>query len=344
MSALEHVLKVAGVNANICDVVMLNGYHLELFGYRANPGPALAKMEAEITLDEQEEEEVWSELLPSDDETPICLADVDEAFDKALSQKQETVLALKRAAARPGSTEMPPKDPAPPHVLWCTGAPSELEAAVDRNLREWQKLEWSLLRCEDEEMQNQPSLKHFVDFYATYAGISSVKDPKALEKQAFATFAEHTRNKTGLILKWHDAANALMKAAQRLHGSVACKHCQSCNRGLSAELRMDRDGFMLPKHRHGMFCGDACAKGRCKGCSFPLDGEKRCVRRCGAKVCGVVRRATWREYFEHYPKLDPEAAEWCRFKLMTFKQELLDAPMDVVTYGCHYELGPHSWL
>ena len=63
-SALEHVLRVAGINAAIGEVVVLNGYHLELLGFRPNPGPALPKkVEPDIEVDEEEEEQLWAELL-----------------------------------------------------------------------------------------------------------------------------------------------------------------------------------------------------------------------------------------------------------------------------------------
>ena len=345
-SALEHVLRVAGINAAIGEVVVLNGYHLELLGFRPNPGPALPKkVEPDIELDEEEEEQLWAELLPENVEAPICMVDVNRAWEKALSEKQEMALAVRRPASSASSSSSTQQTDAGRCIVWCTEPPLELEVASQRTLGEWQKLEWVLLRCESEEMRTSPSLAQFADFYAIYVGISKVKAKEVLESQAFKTFAEHVKKTTGATVERKELSDATVNAVRRLqNGSVPGKHCQNCNRVFSDELTMDIDGNMIPKHAHGMFCTNECAKGRCKGCSFPLDEQKRCVKKCGIRSRGMARRATWREYFELYRTLEPEAAAWCKAKLRTSTEELLNSTMDVMTYGGFFQITPESWF
>ena len=329
ISALEHMFETADLKATIEEVVMFNGYHLELFGFR--PKPALSK---DVKLSEEEESKIWEELLPSDDTAPIEMADVDKAFQKALNEKEDMVLALRQLPAMPQIG-----------ISWCTQPPLELHVATDRRLREWQKLEWVLLRCESEEMRTSPSMAHFADFYSIYRIFSTVENKVDLQKQAFNTFANHVKETTGAIISKKELPPATLNAIRGLQNeSTPGKHCQNCNHILSDELMMDINGCLIPKHRHGMFCSSECAKGRCKGCSFPLDKESLCVKRCGIRPHAVVRQATWREYFELYPKLQPEAAAWCQEKLHTSSEELLNSTDRLVSYGGYFQISPDAWF
>ena len=348
ISCLQHIFKTANIKAAVEEAVVFNGYHLELFGFRPNPGPVLPKkVEPEVELDEEEQNKLWEELLPSDEETPICMADVDKAFQEALGKKEEMVLALRRPPASSASSSTQgfaiPQSNAETRVIWCTEPPSQLEVAMQRRLREWQKLEWVLFRCESEEMRIRPSLTQFADFYSIYRIFSTVDNEVDLQKQAFNTFAEHVKKTTGAIVERRGLPAETVHAVRRLqNGSIPGKHCQTCNRTLSDELEMDIDGNMIPKHRHGMFCSSECARGRCKGCSFELDEQKQCVKRCGIRPRAVVRRASWREYFEHWPKLNPDSTAWCKERLRTSTEEFLNSTMDFVTYGGFYQITPDA--
>jgi hypothetical protein len=340
ISALRDVFKVARVEAIIQKTVTFNCFHLELMGFRPNPGPVIPKTnEAVVELDEDEEEKIWEDLLPSDDEKPICLADVDEAFGRALKQKREDRLATRQTAS--SSSCFPTAPTEGPLILWCTAAPERLEVAPQRILREWQKLEWALLRCESAEMRLSPTLEHFVDFYAVYKVISTVQDDGKMLQHAFDTFALHVKQATGKTVLKTELSEKMLRAIRKI---IPGKHCQACGRTLVEELIMDADGAMVRKHVHGMFCGHRCAKGRCKGCSFSLDEQKKCVKRCGIRWRGMVRPATWREYFEQYPRHEREAKSWCGFKLATSSREFLDSTMDFVSYGGHYHVSPDAFF
>ena len=349
--ALKDVWRLAGVQASIEEMVMFNGYHLELFGFRPNPGPALPKkVEPDVELDEGEQTKIWEDLLPEsdDDSTPqsVCMDKVDKAFQEALNEK-EMVLALRPPASSSSGSAyaVPPRSNVGPYISWCTEPPSELEVVTRRTLREWQKLEWVLLRCESEEMRTSPSLDQFADFFAIYLGISTVDNQTELLKQAFNTFAKHVKKTTGATVSKKELPPATLNAVRGIQkGAVPGKHCQNCNHILSDELMMDINGGLIPKHRHGMFCSSECAKGRCKGCSFPLDKESLCVKRCGIRPHAVVRQATWREYFELYPKLQPEAAAWCQEKLHTSSEELLNSTDRLVSYGGYFQISPDAWF
>jgi len=348
--ALKDVWKLAGVQASIEEMVMFNGYHLELFGFRPNPGPVLPKkVEPDVELDEGEQTKIWEELLPeSDDDStppPVCMADVDNAFKMALICKNVLALRPPASSSSGSAYAVPPRSNVGPYISWCTEPPSELEVVTRRTLREWQKLEWVLLRCESEEMRTSPSLDQFADFFAIYLSISTVDNQTELLKQAFNTFAKHVKKTTGATVSKKELPPATLNAVRGIQkGAVPGKHCQNCNHILSDELVMNIDGCLLPKHRHGMFCSSECAKGRCKGCSFPLDKESLCVKGCGIRPRAVVRRAIWREYFELYPALQPETAAWCQEKLHTSGEELLNSTMDVVSYGGFFQISPDAWF
>ena len=338
ISALRDVFKVARVEARIQRTVTFNCFHLEFLGFRPNPGSTIPKKEVPVELDEADETKIWEELLPSDDERPICIAEVDEAFEKALKQKREDRLALWRT---PSSSSFPLPPTEGPRIVWCTPVPQQLEVAPQRILREWQKLEWALLRCESDEMRSRPTLAHFADFHAVYKAISTVQDDGKLLQQAFDTFAFHVKKATGKTILKKELSEATLKAIrQRCSG----KHCQSCSRVLSEDLMMDMDGVIVRKHLHGMFCSSKCARGRCKGCSFPLDEQQQCVKRCSIRWRGMVRRATWREYFEQYPSYEKEAKTWCKFKLLTCSSEFIESPMDFVTYGGYHHVSPDAFF
>ena len=339
ISALRDVFKVARVEASIQKMVTMNCFHLELFGLRPNPGPTFPKKaEPMVELCEEEAIEIWGKLLHSDDEKPICLSDVDEALEEARAKKRDESLTSRRSAF--------PWLSAPPaahgsRILWCTPAPPHLEVAPQRVLREWQKLEWTLLRCESAEMLESPTMDHFLDFCAVYMALSTVRDDRKLLHQAFDTFATHVHQMTGRkILKKELSEAALAAIRQRGAG----KHCQSCSRALSEELIMDVNGWMVRRHSDGMFCCAECARGRCKGCSFPLDERGHCVKRCGIRWHGAVRRATWREYFQQYPSYVREAKSWCRVKLLTCSHDLLESTMDFTTYGGHHHVMPDAFF
>jgi hypothetical protein len=320
-------------------MVTMNCFHLELFGLRPNPGPALPKMaELKVELCEEEAIKIWGKLLQSDDEKPICLSDVDEALEEARAKKRDESLTSRRSefpwlSAPPAAQDS--------RILWCTPAPPHLEVAPQRVLREWQKLEWTLLRCESVEMRASPSMDHFLDFCAVYKTLSTVRDDRKLLHQAFDTFAAHIHQMTGRkVLKQELSEATLAAVRQRSAG----KHCQSCDRALSEELIMDVNGLMVRRHSHGMFCGTACARGRCKGCSFPLDESGRCVKNCGIWWRGAVRRATWREYFQQYPSYVREAKSWCQVKLLMCSPDLLESTMDFTTYGGHHHVTPDAFF
>ena len=343
--ALKDVWKSTGVQASMEQLVMFNPFHLELFNLRQRP-----RVEVDITLDEEEEEKLISELLPESEDAelpPVSMADLDKAYEVALAQKREHVLSLRAptstASASAASASAPLADG--PRIVWCTAPPLQLEVATQRTLMEWQKLEWVLLRCENEEMKTSPVLGHFADFFAIYMDISTMKDRTELLKQAFKTFAEHVKKMTGVVVEKKELQPVTLNAVRRLqHAHIRGKHCQTCSRTLSDELEMDIDGNMIPKHRHGMFCSSECARGRCKGCSFELDEQKQCVKKCGIRPRAVVRRALWREYFEHSAKFEPGATAWCKEKLRTNTEEFLNSTMEGMTYGGFYQITPDAWF
>lgn len=361
-AALKSAFERSRIEAAVEDVVQLNGYHLELFGYRSVPG----RGEAVVELDEREEAALWDQLLPSsdeDDETPqwlkkelrgpISLEASEKAFDDALRKKRESVLALRAPApacwAGPPSTssedaaawrKSAPRGPrlaapAPQaSVVWFSAAPAELHVATARTLREWQKLEWTLLRLGAPVTR----VEQFPEFLGVYKDFNKTADKGKLEKAAYETFAGHLA-KQGVAAGARKALPAAVQKAARAALQLAARapHCQKCDRALSEELEMDVDGRLGKKNRFGMFCSRVCAAGRCRGCSFELGGDGRCVKRCGVDY-RPVRMATLRAYLERLPKLEPAARGWCRFQLDTTAPEELERPLESLTFGGYWDI------
>ena len=282
---LQTVFEKAHFKYQIEQVAAFNGYHMELFG--------LSKQTPEDTEQDRELEPEEQEDLSNLYDTAEKIEDLETIYQDYLKKHSQHLLALR------AKSEQTVK------VNWITDMPPTLEMVTKRSLREWQKLDWVLLRDRaiygDDTLRTQPTIDHWEQFFKLYYDISPVGDHRKRLEQAFKTFADHIQAVTGKVVTKAD----LQKTGpeQKVLRNGACYQCEKdipmlgdmdgqfyTNMGMVVSRRIFDKKVVKDESVHGIFCSKRCASGRCLGCAGGLvDGK------CTSIWCGHDQKRNQRE-------------------------------------------------
>ena len=184
---LQTVFEKIHFKCQIEQMAAFNGYHLELFGLSTK-----TTCDSEQTDQEDLEPEEQEELGKLYD-TANTKDDLDQIYQDYLKKHHHHALALKTKASETKA-----------QINWVTDTPATLEVVTKRSLREWQKLEWVLLRDRaiygGESLRTNPRVDHWDQFFKLYYDISPVGEPRQRMEQAFKTFADHVKAVTGKVI------------------------------------------------------------------------------------------------------------------------------------------------
>ena len=228
-------------------------------------------------------------------------------------------------------------------ISWCTNAPSRLEVATGRTLREHQKLDCVLLR--DPSLCEMPTVEDFPRFFKIYKTLSTVDDDAKLLKQAYVTFSKHVHTTTGKDISRDQLPVGVRQNVRKIQDDKAVPpRCQKCDKVVQIGWTMDSDGMMTSINKHGVFCSEACSKLLCKGCGGPKEDD-RCQKKCG-KSSRATRMATWFEYFEWLSNhaQNPWTAEYYKKKAAELTDDMKNEPKPRRSYGGFFHITPDPMM
>ena len=322
---LRSAFRNVGMVASIGQFEAFTPYHLELMG-----------VQSFVPNKEESDSDVETEAICKAWDVETGRDGLAEVTANYFKNREATALALRHPVVQVGG------EGGGPRITWCTDAPSQLEVATERTLREHQKLDWVLLR--DPSLGEMPTVEDFARFFKIYKSFSTVDDDAKLIKQAYVTFSKHVHTRTGKDISSDPLPVGVRQAVRKIQNDKAVPlRCQKCDKFLKIGWIMDSDGMMTSTNRHGVFCDRACQGLLCKGCGGPKEDD-RCQQKCGKRV-PEIRMATWFEYYEWLSKhaRNSWTAEYYKKKAAELTEEKKNEPKERLSYGGFFHVYPDAF-